>query len=227
MLTGAVWGQGEVQAYDSSHMATKSFKPVPTPHDAQNMPLPEAVLSSGQTLQVPAGRLCRQGTDVRYMYCVLDGEIRLVRPGRDGGTIILQRVRRGWVAEASLLSRRYGCDLEAAPGTTLLRVPAAVLRKALDESADFRRYWIQSLSVEVRRLRGACERLGLRKAEERVLHAIETEGNDGALRWAGTLKTWAAELGLTHEALYRALARLESAGVVERQGGAIVRIKRP
>lgn len=157
------------------------------------------------------------------MYYVLAGEVRLVRCGRDGQTFILQRVRRGWVAEASLLARSYGCDLEAAAGTTLLRVPADALREALEVSADFRRYWIRSLSVEVRRLRSACERLGLRKAEERVLHAIETEGTGGTLRLTGTLKNWAAELGITHEALYRALARLESAGMLKRVNGSMVR----
>ena len=186
-------------------------------------PLPEAVRAAGETLKVAARlRLASQGDDPRYMYHVVAGEVRLIRAGRNGQRFILQRIRRGWVAEASLFVRRYHCDLETAADTTLVRVPAAALRKALDTSLEFRRYWIECLSAEVRRLRGACERLGLRKAEQRVLHAIESDGIGGELRLGEPVKDWAAELGLTHEALYRALARLERSGVLKRANGALV-----
>jgi hypothetical protein len=74
---------------------------------------------------------------------------------------------------------------------------------------------------------GACERIGLRRAEQRVLLAIESEGSDGVLRPGGALKDWAAELGLTQEALYRALARLERSGVVRRENGALVLVAEP
>jgi len=168
-------------------------------------------------------RLARQGDAPRYMYCVLAGEVRLVRVGKSGETFILQRVRRGWVAEASLFARRYHCDLQTGTGaeTRLLRVPVATVRRALEDSPEFRRYWIASLSGEIWRLRNVCERLGLRGAERRVLHAIESGGVDGTLRIDGTLKDWAAELGLTHEVLYRALARLERSGVLRRADRAL------
>jgi len=186
-------------------------------------PLPEAVRGAGETLKAAARqRLARQGDAPRYMYYVVAGEVRLIRVGRQGELFILQRVRRGWVAEASLFARRYHCDLQTATPTTFVRVPLAALRTALDTSPEFRRYWIECLSVEVRRLRGACERLGLRRAEQRVVHAIESDGIDGELRLGESLKDWAAELGLTHETLYRALARLERSGVLKRAGGALV-----
>jgi CRP/FNR family transcriptional regulator, dissimilatory nitrate respiration regulator len=188
-------------------------------------PLPDAVRTAGETLKLAARqRLASQGDKPRYVFYVVAGEVRLVRAGRKGERFILQRVRRGWVAEASLFAPRYHCDLQTAVATILVRVPVAALRKELDSSAEFRRYWIECLSAEVRRLRGACERLGLRSAEERVLHAIESDGADGELRLGEPVKDWAAELGLSHEALYRALARLERSGMLKRAGGALILI---
>jgi CRP-like cAMP-binding protein len=61
-------------------------------------------------------------------------------------------------------------------------------------------------------LRSQCERLALRGATDRIEHYIEAEGNNGRLELSRTRKAWAAELGLTHEALYRALARLQRSG---------------
>lgn len=61
-------------------------------------------------------------------------------------------------------------------------------------------------------LRARCERLTLHRAAERILHCIEVEGEQGRLRLLQTRRAWAAELGLTPEALYRALSSLRTAG---------------
>jgi CRP/FNR family transcriptional regulator, dissimilatory nitrate respiration regulator len=73
------------------------------------------------------------------------------------------------------------------------------------------------LAREVRKSRAQCERLSLRSAPERIVHYIEAEGSDGRLELRQTKKAWAAELGMTHEALYRALAALVRAGRVDAQ----------
>ncbi|MCZ7653606.1 MAG: hypothetical protein M5R42_03950 [Rhodocyclaceae bacterium] len=57
------------------------------------------------------------------------------------------------------------------------------------------------LAREVRMLRARCERLSLHGAEARILHALESEGTEGTLTLAQSRKAWAADLGLTHEAL--------------------------
>ena len=71
---------------------------------------------------------------------------------------------------------------------------------------------MRRLAAEVRKLRAQCERLSLRSAADRIAHYIEAEGRDGRLELRQTKKAWAAELGLTHEALYRALTGLQRAG---------------
>lgn len=88
--------------------------------------------------------------------------------------------------------------------------------------AAFTRAWIARLACEVRALRGQCERLALKTAAERILHYIEAEGSDGTITLTQPRKARAAELGLTHEVLYRTLRRLREEGVLRVDGSRIV-----
>jgi len=57
----------------------------------------------------------------------------------------------------------------------------------------------------------------IRSAPERVLQLLRLRCDDaGVYRASGTMKDMAAELGLTHEALYRAMAALEKNGRIHR-----------
>jgi CRP/FNR family transcriptional regulator, dissimilatory nitrate respiration regulator len=154
----------------------------------------------------------RLGARPARMFWVLEGEVRLVRHSRSGADIVLQRAYGGFVAEASLESPRYHCDALAALDSRLLGFPIAAFRQALRHDVDFRAFWMGRLAREVRLLRSQCERLALRSAAERIEHYIEAEGDNGRLELARSRKAWAAELGLTHEALYRALAGLRRSG---------------
>jgi hypothetical protein len=88
---------------------------------------------------------------------------------------------------------------------------------------------MRRLAREVRTLRSQCERLALNSAAERIEHYIETEGRNGRLELTRTRKAWAAELGLTHEALYRALSMLERSerlSLVERGAALVLTMRR-
>lgn len=161
----------------------------------------------------------RIGARPRRMLWVVDGEVRLLRRSRNGAEIVLQRARSGFVSEASLESSRYHCDAIAAADSRLLGLPIEPFREALRNDEEFRTFWMARLAREVRLLRARCERLSLRSAAERVTHCIEAEGDKGQFELHQTKRAWAAELGLTHEALYRTLASLRRSGrvtVVER-----------
>jgi CRP-like cAMP-binding protein len=160
----------------------------------------------------------RAGARPQAIHFLLAGEVHLVRRSRAGGEVVLQRTRRGFFAEASLESAAYHCDAVAAQSSEVLRIPLAAARQALDDDPAFRRAWIAHLSRELRRSRAQGERLALKGASERILHYLESEGTDGVVTLAMSRKAWAAELGLTHEALYRTLARLEAEGQVIRRG---------
>jgi CRP/FNR family transcriptional regulator, dissimilatory nitrate respiration regulator len=162
--------------------------------------------------------LFRLGDKPQSMFYVIAGEVRMIRRSRRGAEIVLQRACRGFLAEASLGSPAYHCDGVAVEDSDVLQFPGNAFRAALEEDASFRSAWMQHLAAEVRRLRAQCERLSLRAATDRVIHYIECEGSDGTLVLNRSRKSWAAELGLTHEALYRALARLAAGGTLIADG---------
>ena len=162
----------------------------------------------------PGETVFRQGERPKAMLCVLSGEIRLVRPSRAGGEVILQRSRGGFFAEASLESKAYHCDAVAAAEGRLLRFPLRAFRAAIETDPGFRSAWIAHLAAEVRKLRAQSERLSLHGAAERIVHYLESEGKDGVLILTQTRKDWAAELALSHEVIYRTLSRLQAEGVI-------------
>jgi DNA-binding GntR family transcriptional regulator len=78
------------------------------------------------------------------------------------------------------------------------------------------------LNSEVRRLRLHLERLNMKSIRDRLIHLIETEGKDGQFPIPSGLKTLAGELGVTHEALYRAIATLQSEGLLKKEDGRLI-----
>lgn len=165
-------------------------------------------------------QMFRRGDRPKYMFYILSGEARLLRHSPAGAEVIFQRARRGFLAEASLEQPAYHCDGVAAESTNSLAVPIAGFRAALSHE-KLRGLWLRHLSHELRRVRAQSERLALRSANERIIHFIETEGSGAMLMLSQNKKSWAAELGLTHEALYRALRAMTNAGLLEISGPCI------
>ena len=165
--------------------------------------------------------LFRLGDRLRGVFCVIRGEVRLIRRARNGEEMILQRSLGGFFAEASVYAKTYHCDAVAARPSSVLHFPAQAFRSALGEYAAFSEAWMAHLASEVRKLRAQCERLSLKTAQARIVHFIDTEGTGGVVTLSQSRKAWAAELGLTHEALYRTLRRLQTNGVLVIEGDRI------
>jgi CRP-like cAMP-binding protein len=155
------------------------------------------------------------------MHIVATGEVRLVRIGIDGAELVLQRVRRGFLAEASMNHSAYHCDGVAAEASMVYRVPMDAFASAL-RVETFRNGWIRHLAQELRRARAATERSQLKTVRQRVLHYIELEGRNGQLVLSQSKKDWAKELGVTHEALYRELARMKSSRALAEHDNSLV-----
>lgn len=166
--------------------------------------LAERALAKGQPLFL-------RGEAPSAMYFILSGEIRLVRSLPSGTEVVLQRAVRGFVAEASLDQSVYHCDAIAGTATRVLAILRHAFWQAL-ETASFRDFWIKTLASELRRVRSQNERLGLKTTRQRILHFMETEGSDGVLVLTQSRKAWAAQLGVTHEALYRTLRDMSCRG---------------
>ena len=162
----------------------------------------------------------RRGDRPRMMFAVLSGEARLVRMSPTGGEVILQRSRCGLLAEASLDQPRYHCDAIAVLPTCLACLPRSRFREALADDA-FRSSWTTHLLQELRRVRAQSERFSLHAARDRIIHYIEAEGEKGRVVLSQSKKDWAAELGLTHEALYRTLTLMVRAGELRVDGRSV------
>ncbi|HEX5804567.1 MAG TPA: Crp/Fnr family transcriptional regulator [Azospira sp.] len=192
---------------------------------ADDAPLPDFLppaLAARARVQALAGgaTLFHCGQKPTRMYCVAQGEIQLVRHGVHGQPVVFQRSGAGrFLAEPSIDSPRYHCDAVAAGDSRLYVFPLAAFRDALDGDPGFASRWRLFLAREIRRLRAQAERLAMRSVRERLIHYIECEGVDGRLDWPGELKLLAAELAVTHEALYRELAALAGDGLLQRGPG--------
>jgi CRP-like cAMP-binding protein len=168
--------------------------------------------------RVAAGEsLFHRGDAPAFMFYVLSGEARLLRHAASGAQIVIQRAREGFLAEASLDQAAYHCDAIAAEPTRALAIPIAGLRAAL-AGETMRVFWLAHLGRALRRARANAERLALRGAGARIVHYVETEGEDGRLVLTQSKRSLAAELGLTHEALYRALRALREQGALSVEG---------
>jgi CRP-like cAMP-binding protein len=177
--------------------------------------IPLSLREQAAALRVAGGSLLAGlGSRPQSMYFIHSGELRLRRLSMNGTEIVLQRASSGFIAEASLESQAYHCDVVAAQESYLVVFPIRPFVAQLRIDTSFAQFWMSMLAREVRALRAQCERLALRSARERIQHYIESEGNDGRLELRQTRKAWASELGLTHEALYRTLSAMAAEGVV-------------
>ena len=90
--------------------------------------------------------------------------------------------------------------------------PKAAMLAELQRDPMIAKAFAAMLAQHVMTLRTRLERRNIHSARERIRHFLTVNvGADGrTVALAGTLKELAADLGLTHEALYRSLARMES-----------------
>ena len=169
--------------------------------------------------------LFHQGKKPEYMFFIVSGEAVLTRISSHGEPTILQRCKGGFVSEASLLVDAYHCDAIATHNGQAIMLPIESLREALADS-KFSMKWVQLLSKEIMRLRTQSERLGLKDIRSKLIHLIETEGKQGVLTLQSDFKSMASEIGVTHEALYRAIATLEKEGLLEKHPNSLELLKK-
>lgn len=201
--------------YDHGHMQPASLPPLPDAHDRR--------LARGETL-------FRVGDPALGLVLVRQGSLELRRLSPEGRVLVLHRAGAGdTFAEASLFEPRHHCDAVAAAPSLVTVHPASSLRRAAERDPALAWRIAGHLSARLVAERARAERLALPRAADRILDAVAAlPAEAGGLRRLGqTWKALAAELGLSHEAAYRALARLERAGLLRREGRDAVRLAAP
>ena len=192
--------------------------------------LPAAVRAAAVDRKLKAGEaLFRLGDKTTGLWEVVAGRVRLSRVDRSGREVILYVAGAGeTLAEASLFSPAYHCDAIASTDALVRIYPKPALLAAFDKDPKAAQAFTAMLARQVMNLRTRIEQRNIRSARERVRHFLkvnaDADGRTVTLR--GTLKDLAAELGLSHEALYRTLAALERAGEIKRSRGKIVLLRR-
>jgi CRP-like cAMP-binding protein len=187
--------------------------------------LSAALQASAIDRNVRAGQsLFRAGDKTVGLYEVLRGTLRLVRYDRSGREAVLQSASAGdTLAEASLYAATYHCDAIATTDAVVRLYRKAPLLAELKRDPKFAQAFTAMLAQQVMGLRTRLERRNIHSARDRVRHFLAVNvGADGrTVALSGTLKDLAADLGLTHEALYRTLARMTADGEIKRSGPAI------
>lgn len=164
--------------------------------------------------------LFHQGDSTIAVYAVASGAVRLERHTADGHAIIIHRARAGEsLAEAALYADTYHCDAIAEAPARVIVYPKDAMLALLQADAAIAESVTAALAHHVQRLRARLELRNLRPAPARVFAYLELLADDnGNIALDRPLKELASEIGLTHEALYRALAALARAGDIVRDG---------
>jgi CRP-like cAMP-binding protein len=187
--------------------------------------LGEVVRTAGVERALDAGEtLFRQGGRTVGLYEILSGKVRLARVDRSGRETVLYSAAAGeTIAEASLFSLTYHCDAIATTNAVVRLYPKAALLAAFRRNPKAAEAFMAMLARQVMSLRTRLERRNIHSARERIRHFLVTNLDpDGrSVRIRGTLKDIAAGLGLTHEAFYRTLAKMQRDGEIDRLEGKI------
>jgi CRP-like cAMP-binding protein len=168
--------------------------------------------------------LFRQGDNVSAIYFVETGRLRLERRTYDGRTLVLGTTPAGeFFVEAALFSETYHCDAAATEPSRVRIYPKARVLNALRTDPASAMSFLELMAHQIMGLRQRLELMKVRSANDRVMLYLELHaGPDGTVILRSELQDIAGELGLTREAFYRTLARLERADAIERAGDRIL-----
>jgi CRP-like cAMP-binding protein len=194
--------------------------------------LPAAIRERSRVRELDAGEmLFRQGDKALAIFEIERGGLRLIRHTAASHPVVLHTARSGELfAEAALFASAYHCDAVAAAASRVRVYPKRDLLAAFRSDPALGERFMAVLARQIHTLRARLEERNIRSARERVLHHLAlAAGPDGrTMPLEGTLMDLAAEIGLTHEALYRTLAELEKEGAIRRTraGIALRRVRR-
>lgn len=162
--------------------------------------------------QLAAGEsLFRQGDRATAIFRVESGRLRLVRHLPDGSLVTLHVARHGEsFAEAALFSDRYHCDAVAEVDSVVVVLAKRDLLVGLRQDPEAALAFAAQMSRQVRDLRLRLELRNIRSAAARLEMWLHLQADErGRVVPAQSWTEIATELGLTREAVYRALARLQ------------------
>lgn len=186
---------------------------------------PLSLRGSGDIMTLEAFEfLFSRGSPTVGIYEVISGRVRLTRLNATGQEVCLYVAGdREMLAEASLFSDVYHCDAVAVTRSLIRKYPKPLLLSEFERNPDFAKAYAAVLARELMATRTRNELLRLHTARDRIWHFLQlnAEKDTHAVEVKGPLKDLAPELGMTHEVLYRTLARMADSGEIERHENVI------
>ena len=175
-------------------------------------PLDRIPLSAHRMIALDSGDiLFRQNDQTQGLFYVLDGHVELVRHGANGEAIIIHRAKKNETfAEASLFSQTYHCDARARAPSQIIGFERDTILAAFSNDPDFALQLTKRFASQIQLYRRRLELLAIKSATKRTYIAIM----DGLQ--TGTVMDFASEIGLSHEATYRALSALVRANKIKK-----------
>lgn len=168
--------------------------------------------------------LFEQGNPVNAIYFVEEGEIIAECFLANGETLTLFRaVANQTVGEEALFFPKRLYSATAVQPTRLLFAKKSLVLERLEASPEFRANVTHCLAERYLDCLMHREFLRIKNADQRILCWLNwmQDKIPGDLDLSGRMGTIGAELGLTREWVYRALAKLERKGTIKRSDGLI------
>lgn len=187
--------------------------------------LPASIRALGVERTLDVGQiLFRQGSRAAGLYDVIRGRVHLARVDAAGRETIVYIATAGdTLAEGSLFSAIYHCDAIAPTKAIVRFYPKAAVLAEFQRNPKAAQTFMAILARQVMSVRTRLHLCNIRSARDRVRDylAINSGADGRTVLLPGTVKDLAAYLGLTHEALYRTLARMTADGEIKRSGNRI------
>ena len=187
--------------------------------------LPAKIQSSGIERRLVAGQsLFDQGDATVGVYEVVSGKVRQARVDPEGRDVVVGIAGPGeMIAEASLFSQTHDCAATAVTNAVVRLYRKAFLLAQLERDPQAALSFMATLVEHILNLRIRLERRSIPSARDRVRHYLTTSvgGRERTVDLPSTLKDLAAELGLTHETLYRTLSEMSANGEIAKLSGKI------
>lgn len=177
---------------------------LPSPYDLVPLSaLRHRMLKTGETA-------FRQDDPSRGLYILLQGRVELCRYTESGEKVLIHRANSGETfAEASLFSDKYHCDAVAVLDCHLVEMNREAILQKFKEEPEFALAIAQKFATQTQEYRRKLEILAIKSAPKRILAAMA----HGLMK--DNVKTFALDIGLTHEVVYRSLKKLVAEGLLD------------